>query len=127
MNHPGYDCWTFPRAWVPQLRMGDLNLGTGLVAQGLTLALAKETKCRVAMLDGLTFHYTPHISMAHQRHKGRDFMSTYLPWNCKELKKQLLNAPYAGCWLTEKHHAVSRTAKYKRECRECISDSCLRG
>ena len=47
LPHPGHDLWAFPRAWVPDLTLGDVALGVSLVATALNQALL--TRAQVVM------------------------------------------------------------------------------
>ena len=38
LNHPGHDCWTFPRSWVPRLVLGFTMVGVSMIATDLMQA-----------------------------------------------------------------------------------------
>lgn len=56
--HEGFDCFVFPRAWIPQLLLGDLPIGTAGFDQVLLANLEILTGCRTDVLyrQRLTFH-----------------------------------------------------------------------
>jgi len=35
LGHPGHDCWTFPRSWVPRLFLGFTVVGVSMIATDL--------------------------------------------------------------------------------------------
>lgn len=39
LNHPGHDCWTFPRSWVPRLVLGFTMVGVSMIATDIMQAL----------------------------------------------------------------------------------------
>ena len=58
LNHPGHDCWTFPRSWVPRLVLGFTMVGVSMIATDLMQALHAISGCRMSLLSPhLTFHF----------------------------------------------------------------------
>ena len=39
LGHPGHDCWTFPRSWVPRLFLGFTVVGVSMIATDLMQVL----------------------------------------------------------------------------------------
>lgn len=56
-SHPGYDCFVFPRSWIPTLDLGRLCIGAPYVGLALILELfVKATSLRLIDFEHLTFH-----------------------------------------------------------------------
>jgi hypothetical protein len=56
-DHPGYDCFVFPREWLPRLMLEDVCIGAPGVGLALTLnLLALAERFRLATDLALTFH-----------------------------------------------------------------------
>lgn len=56
-RHLGYDCFVFPRAWVPELALGTICVGESLVGAALVVALWAKAERPVLVGDAhLTFH-----------------------------------------------------------------------
>lgn len=67
-QHPGYDCFVFPRRWVPDLDLGEVCVGVPGIGLALLLALyAKAASPK--FLDGE--HLTFHIGND-RRHSGKE-------------------------------------------------------
>lgn len=89
--HPGYDCFVFPRSWIPNLDVGGVCVGIPYV--GLMLALAIKAKARSLRLidEGhLTFH------IGNDRHWRNEKFNDYRQYNAEETRKavQRIEATY---------------------------------
>lgn len=55
--HPGFDCFVFPRRWVPEIDTGEICVGARRVGLSLVLALYSIAEApRILEHDHLTFH-----------------------------------------------------------------------
>ena len=112
LAHPGHDCWTFPRAWVPQLTLGFTMIGVSMIATDLMQALHARSGCRMALLSPkLTFHFVTGESVV--KHPGnqrarndRIFTGLYTAWNCVQFannRRDILarHPEYAQCWFSQ--------------------------
>ncbi|QXD23952.1 hypothetical protein F7C95_18885 [Opitutia bacterium ISCC 51] len=55
--HLGYDCFVFPRNWIPSLDLGDVCIGAPYVGLALMLALfVKANSLKLVQYEHLTFH-----------------------------------------------------------------------
>jgi len=110
LDHPGHDCWTFPRRWVPHLSLGFTMVGVSMIATDLMQALHAYSGCRMSLLSPhLTFHYVQGDSVV--KHPGnqrarndRIFTGLYTAWNCAQFarnRRDILqrHPEYAQCWF----------------------------
>jgi len=57
-NHPGLDCFAFPRAWVDEFAVSDAVIGHGYVMRGLLYNLVARADPLVVLTEvGMTYHY----------------------------------------------------------------------
>jgi len=112
LNHPGHDCWTFPRSWVPRLVLGFTMVGVSMIATDLMQALHAISGCRMSLLSPhLTFHFVQGDSVV--RHPGNQrarndkvFTGLYAAWNCAQFARNrrdvLQQHPeYNQCWFSQ--------------------------
>ena len=112
LNHPGHDCWTFPRSWVPQLLIGFTMVGVSMIATDLMQALHAISGCRMSLLSPkLTFHFVEGDSVV--RHPGNQrarndklFTGLYAAWNCAQFARNrrdvlTLYPEYNQCWFSQ--------------------------
>jgi len=110
LGHPGHDCWTFPRAWVPKLVLGFTMVGVSMVATDLMQALHAHSGCRMMLLSPkLTFHHVQGDSVVkhpqNQRARNdRIFTGLYTAWNCAQFARNrrdvlAVHPEYNQCWF----------------------------
>ena len=112
LGHPGHDCWTFPKDWVPRIILGFTMVGVSMVATDLMQALHAISGCRMSLLTpALTFHFVEGDSVV--RHPGNQrarnnniFTGLYTAWNCAQFarnKRDVLavHPDYEQCWFAQ--------------------------
>ena len=127
LGHPGHDCWTFPRDWVPKLVMGFTMVGVSMVATDLMQALHAHSGCRMALLSPeLTFHHVQGESVV--KHPGNQrarnnqiFTGLYTAWNCVQFARNRrdvlqVHPEYSQCWFN--HQA--EWSSYAYQCGQTI-------
>ena len=111
LGHPGHDCWTFPRVWVPKLLLSFTLVGVSMVATDLMQALHAHSGCRMSLLSPkLTFHFVEGDSVVKhpQNQRARNdkmFTGLYTAWNCAQFARNrrdvLATHPeYQQCWFS---------------------------
>ena len=127
LGHPGHDCWTFPRDWVPKLVLGFTLVGVSMVATDLMQALHAHSSCRMALLSPqLTFHHVQGDSVVKhpQNQRARNnqiFTGLYTAWNCAQFARNrrdilAIHPSYAQCWFN--HQA--EWSSYAYQCGQTI-------
>uniref|UniRef100_A0A7S3SKY6 Sulfotransferase domain-containing protein n=2 Tax=Emiliania huxleyi TaxID=2903 RepID=A0A7S3SKY6_EMIHU len=112
LQHPGHDCWAFPREWVPRLILGFTLVGVSMVATSLMQALHALSGCRMSLLSPkLTFHFVDGDSVvkhpSNQRARNdKIFTGLYTAWNCAQFardRRDVLEVypEYNQCWFSQ--------------------------
>jgi hypothetical protein len=86
-QHPGYDCFVFPRRWVPDLDVGEICVGARGIGLALVLALyAKAGNPKFLDDEHLTFHIGD--DRRHER-KESDAFHSHNASECHRLIRRL--------------------------------------
>ena len=127
LGHPGHDCWTFPREWVPKLVLGFTMVGVSMVATDLMQALHAHSGCRMSLISPqLTFHYVTGDSVVKhpQNQRARNnqlFTGLYTAWNCAQFARNRhdvlkVHPSYAQCWFNHQAECARRAPPLPRRC-----------